>query len=308
MPPVCCEDKGNAIRISGDDFEVVFDKVRGRLASWTHQGASLIATGPQLNFWRATTDNDRGMGGKVADKWRQAGLDKLQHRVDGVRCEALGPNAVRVRIATRVAPPIHTRGWLCEYTYSVYGTGDVVVETHGAPQGEWPETLPRIGLELELPGRLDHVAWYGRGPGESYPDSCQANRVGAYACCVDDLYFPYVFPQENGNRMDVRWVALTNARGCGLLAVGAPTLNFSAHRFSVEDLETARHTCELTPRENITLHLDYRQRGLGTASCGPGPLPQYELPPEEFGFSLRLAPVAADRMSAMALSKRTLRS
>ena len=132
--------------------------------------------------------------------------------------------------------------------------------------------LPRIGLQMTIPGRMDKVTWYGRGPGESYPDSKMANGFGVYKKTVDELYTPYTYPQENGNRSDVRWVSLTDTYGTGLLAVGLPQLNFSAHRFTVEDIEKAKHTCDLIPREEITLHLDYRKNGLGT-SCGPGQLP-----------------------------------
>ena len=123
-----------------------------------------------------------------------------------------------------------------------------------------------IGLQMTIPEDLDHVAWYGRGPGECYVDSKQANRVGVYSCLVDELYVPYVYPQENGNRTDVRWVSLTNTRGMGLLAIGIPMLNFSAHRFSTQDFEKAQHTCDLVPRDEITLNLDYQHHGLGSAS------------------------------------------
>jgi beta-galactosidase/evolved beta-galactosidase subunit alpha len=154
--------------------------------------------------------------------------------------------------------------------------------------------LPRIGLQMTVPLALERCTWYGRGPGETYPDSKQANRFGRWTAGVDELYTPYVFPQENGNRSDVRWVALTDRHGAGLLAMGMPTLNFSAHRFSTMELENARHTCELQPRDEITLNLDYRQNGLGTASCGPGPWEQYRLKPEEFRFIVRLCPLSSD--------------
>jgi beta-galactosidase/evolved beta-galactosidase subunit alpha len=122
---------------------------------------------------------------------------------------------------------------------------------------------------------------------------------------VDDLYVPYVYPQDNGNRTDVRWVSLTNTRGMGLLAV-MPDLNFSASRFTTNDLENAMHTCDLAPRDEITLNLDYRHHGLGSASCGPGVLPQYELHPEEFRFSIRLKPFSVDQISPMSLSKEVI--
>ncbi len=142
---------------------------------------------------------------------------------------------------------------------------------------------------MTLPGRYDRVTWHGRGPGECYNDSKQACPVGVYACSVDDLYVPYVFPQENGNRTEVRWVSLASPGGTGLLATGEPLIDFSAHRFTTRDLEKARHTCDLAPRRFITLNLDHAHRGLGSASCGPGPLPEYQLPARRFRFAVRFS-------------------
>jgi beta-galactosidase/evolved beta-galactosidase subunit alpha len=88
----------------------------------------------------------------------------------------------------------------------------------------------------------------------------------------------------------------------GLLTV-MPNLNFSAHRFTTQDLENAQHTCDLVPRDEITLNLDYRHHGLGSASCGPGVLPQYELHPHEFDFTIWLKPFSRDRISPMNLSR-----
>jgi beta-galactosidase/evolved beta-galactosidase subunit alpha len=171
----------------------------------------------------------------------------------------------------------------------------VVIQVSGRPGGgEFPPALPRIGLQMTVPADLDHVRWFGRGPGETYPDSKQASWIGEFKASVDDLYTPYVFPQENGNRSDVRWMSLTATRGAGLLAAGMPTLSFSVHRCTTMDLEEARHTVEVPRRDELTLNLDYRQRPLGTASCGPGPWQMYELRPEEFRFAVRLRCYDAD--------------
>ncbi|CAM3999851.1 hypothetical protein PAAL109150_04390 [Paenibacillus alkaliterrae] len=82
---------------------------------------------------------------------------------------------------------------------------------------------------------MDLVKWYGRGPGESYSDSKEAGRFGVYKKSVDGLFTPYIYPQENGNRTDVRWVSITDGAGIGLLAAGAPTLEFSARRYTDSD-------------------------------------------------------------------------
>jgi beta-galactosidase/beta-glucuronidase len=190
----------------------------------------------------------------------------------------------------------------CEYTYVVNGSGDVVINTHMVPNGELP-SLPRVGLQMCLPGEYDHFSWYGRGPHATYADRKLGAQIGVYRGTVDDQFVPYVTPQENGNKTDVRWVALTNDEGIGLLAAGMPLLNASVHHFTTENLTQATHAYELKRREDITLNLDYRQSGLGNASCGPGVLPQYLLEPKEISFGVRLRPFSERTTSPAELSR-----
>ena len=168
------------------------------------------------------------------------------------------------------------------------------LDNRGTPQ-QWPEKLPRIGLSLELQPGFERVAWYGRGPGESYSDSQEAALFGVWRASVDELMTSYMKPQENGNRKDTYWVALTDARGLGLLAMGRPLINFSAHHYTADDLFLAKRALDLVRRDEIILHLDMRQRGLGSASCGPEPLPEHEIKPDAFSFSIRLRPFSRDQ-------------
>jgi hypothetical protein len=286
--------------IQGDSFQLVFDKTYGIITSWLYQGMPMICRGPRLHFWRAPIDNDVS----YVREWKRANLDKLQHRVDDVTLD-IHKQTVQIKAAVRIAPPVFGHGFDCEYIYTVYGDGNVTIKVQGEPQGELP-ILPRIGLQMILPPDLTQVQWYGRGPGESYVDSKLANRFGIYACHVDDLYFPYVYPQEHGNRTDIHWVSVTNQRGMGIFAAADNPLNFSAHRFSTEDLEKARHTDELTWRDEVYFNLDYRQNGLGSGSCGPKVLPQYELHPDKFCFTVRLKPYSVDSLSPVQVAKQRL--
>lgn len=301
--PVCSDDfplevseDALSITVTGPDFFFIFDRVYAKIEQWNADGVDLIDDGPILNFWRATTDNDRAWDNAKA--WRQSGLDALQQRVDDVTCSILSEGVVQIKAKTHIAPPIIDRYFECEYTYTIYGSGHVKIDASVIPHREWCDTLPRVGLQMELPWEFERVSWFGRGPGESYSDTKEAGRFGLYCDDVDDLYTPYIFPQENGNRMDVSWVALTDKRGQGIIAIGKPTINFSAHRFTTMDFENARHTCDLEPRDFITLNLDYRQNGIGSASCGPGVLPEHQLRTGEFQFSVVLKPYSADGMSA----------
>ena len=97
-------------------------------------------------------------------------------------------------------------------------------------------------------------------------------------------------PQENGNKTDVRWLALVNDGGIGLLAAGLEPLEFSVAHYMADDLFTARHTHELQRCEEIVLHLDAQQMGLGGASCGPPTLAPYVIVPGVFSFGVRLRP------------------
>ncbi len=289
---VSCREEGNLVHITGNDFTLTFDKVWGVISDWTLGGRKVLTRGPRLNFWRATTDNDRaGWGDERCDfNWRAAGLHWLQHRIDEVTMEKADSRNVQIKVNVRIAPPVYAHAMMCEYVYLIDGEGRVRIDIHGKPEGQWPVVIPRIGIQLGLWGDLDRVSWFGRGPGESYSDSKQAARIGQFGCTVDELYTPYVYPQENGNRSEVRWVSFTDPHGLGIKVAGLPLFNFSAHRFTTEDLDKARHTHELPRREDITLNLDLAQQGLGTASCGPGVLDQYKLKPEEFTFALQFSP------------------
>ena len=127
-------------------------------------------------------------------------------------------------------------------------------------------------------------------PGEAYRDIRRAARVGRFAASVDELQTPYVRPQENGNRTEVRWATLTDGRGTGLRVEGRPHFDVTARRWTSEDLDAATHTPELVPGDRIWVNLDHAQQGIGTASCGPGVLPQHDLDVVPTTFALRLSP------------------
>ncbi|GIP30115.1 beta-galactosidase [Paenibacillus sp. J23TS9] len=286
--------------LSNDVFRVSFDRLQAGIASLCINGKELIQRGPRLNFWRAPIDNDM----YVLPDWRKAHLDRLTERIDGFRWEQLGEAAVKVTWTSRIAPPVHDWGFRCEISYTVTASGLMTMDVKGTPEGTPPVMLPKIGLQLQIPGDMEHVKWYGRGPGESYSDSKEAGRIGVYQSTVDGLFTPYIYPQENGNRTDVRWVSIVDEAGIGLLAAGAPVLEFSARRYTDGDLEEAQHMSDLKPRDFITLNLDYRQNGLGSNSCGPAQSPEHSVKPEPFQFRILLQPYLAEDGSPERMSRR----
>jgi beta-galactosidase/evolved beta-galactosidase subunit alpha len=280
-------ESASALLIRNVDTELVFDKVRGRLRSWQHGGKPLMEAGPQLSFWRAPTDNDNGWAHYV-NRWRDAGLDQLQQQTRGFGWRIDESGTAHVEITTRIAPAKFSFGYRCVYRYSLQPDGSIDLKMEGQPEGSWPTVIPRIGLRMELPETLEHIRWLGLGPGESYSDVRLGARLGVWSADVDALHTPYIFPQENGNRSDARWITLKDDAGAGISIDGVPTIDFSLQRFTPEQLDRAKHRHELIPDPFLTLHLDYRQNGIGSNSCGPEPLECYRLRPEPFRFGVRL--------------------
>jgi beta-galactosidase len=272
------------------DVDVVTGReVRLGTGRFTHEGqltrlGELDVSTPLLDVWRAPIDNDRPFSWDPQEPvWRQIGLDRMQHRVDEVK--VVGNEIV---VHSRVAPAATTLGLRTTYRWSPLDDG-LLLRVEVTPEGEWPCPLPRLGVRLSLPAALDRVEWFGLGPGEAYPDSARAARVGRFVRAVDDLQTPYVFPQENGNRAGVRWATLTDSDGAGLLIEGRPTIGLTARRWTTEDLDVARHTSDLVDTDRLWLNIDIAQNGLGSASCGPGVLPEHRLEavPTSFAVALR---------------------
>jgi beta-galactosidase len=228
-----------------------------------------LAVSPELSLWRAPTDNDR-IGG-MAQRWSDAGLDRLARRPGSVTRRGAETSVVAEH-ATTAGPTVrHER----EVTASP--NGFVVRERVTIPDGL--DDLARVGIVLETIPGFEAATWYGRGPHESYPDRKRGARVGRWAATVDELTVPYVRPQENGGRADVRWFELRDAAGRMLRFAFDRPLQVSATHQRAVDLATATHDVELAPRLETIVHLDVAHRGLGTASCGPDTLPQYLIGP-----------------------------
>ena len=182
--------------------------------------------------------------------------------------------------------------------YTLYKDGNLKIyeklEYSGA---EDIAELPRFGMNLILPKEFDQVKWYGRGPFENYQDRKEAAFVGIYEASVADLYFPYIRPQENGYRTENRWLQLTDAQGSGFQILGLPEFSFSAHHNYTADFDPGtrkaqRHTTDIKPRDLISLHIDYRQTGVGgDNSWGAKPLEKYQLKPQDYEFSFIVKPI-----------------
>ncbi|MFW6062412.1 MAG: glycoside hydrolase family 2 TIM barrel-domain containing protein, partial [Planctomycetota bacterium] len=293
LPALQVDETEDRIDVAGSDFRATFDKVAGRLISLRRGEEELLHAGPAINVWRTPTDNDGRHPASTAGHWRRAGLDRMQTEVREVRTSQSDhqPLRISVRLALR-ADGVQT-GFDAVQTYTVFGDGTILLDTDLHPVGPLP-SLPRVGLRLALPEQFETVGYLGRGPHENYRDRKDSAAIGRWETTAEQMYVPYIYPQECGNRTDVRWVTLTRTDGAGLLAAGLDKLEFSALHYTQEDLAEAAHTVELTRTDEIWLNLDHRNAGLGTESCGPSTLPKYQIAPERMRWRIALRPIAAD--------------
>ncbi|GHE01265.1 glycoside hydrolase family 2 TIM barrel-domain containing protein [Streptomyces alanosinicus] len=271
---------------AGDDGVItlgpgVFDARTGALTAV----GDVPVSGLRLDVWRATTDNDDGAPWQPDLRygllWRRLGLHRMRHRLDAVET---GEHTLTVR--TRVAPAARELGLATVYRWTSDGERlRLTVST--VPEGDWTVPLPRLGIRLAL-AAADGVRWFGGGPGEAYADTRAASAVGRWQSTVDELQTPYVRPQENGARIDVRWAELG-----GLRIEGDPVFSLTARRWTTEQLDAATHLTDLVPADStVWVNLDHAQHGIGSQSCGPGPLPRYRLQaePAEFSFVFSVRP------------------
>ena len=296
MPDLKLIDSSDSVMLSGESFSVMFGRKSGTIESLVYSGKEFLAekiretASPVLNTYRSYTDNDRNIfeDWTFHNIWREAGLNQLQRKVQNFEVKVLGPKVVQVTIDV-ICEGKGGCGFEHHCIYTVFGNGCIGLKNRVEPFGNLP-TLPRLGLLMRVSGDYENFIWYGRGPYENYPDRKTSADVGIYRSTVAEQFVPYVRPQETGNKEDVRWSALTDTSGAGLMVVADDLLAVTALHYTAEDLDAARHPYELTPRREVILCVDYKQRGLGNASCGPDVLKAYDFQPESCSFGLSFRP------------------
>ena len=261
-----------------------FDLVRGAL-TWESDGHPIFQQSPELSINRALTQNDLGFGGD-GNEWNKFELHRVQTYVRSVTWKHQG-DVVVITAGVRVAPPILEWAVDASLTYTIHGWG-VDIRSTGSFSGNHPKYLPRLGLKMSLANSFDSCTWFGRGQGESYKDKNDGNKIGRYTSSIDGLFTNYEYPQENGNRMDTRWVKLQSKTTGVLEAAMESPFSFSAGHYSLRTLDEAKHPYELQREEEVFLNLDYDHHGIGSGSCGPPPLPQYRLEAKPFDFTTSL--------------------
>jgi beta-galactosidase len=301
MSPLQITRSSNLMIITGKEFALIFDQLAGTISSYSYRGVKLLDRGPIPDFWRAMTDNDFGAWksvGNAARKdptldiviWRNAGAS---WNVKDVQLRTIHPGAAQITVQADL--PLAMAKYIM--TYTIHGNGDVVVEGSYQPGAQKLAMLPRFGMELIVSPGFERLAWYGRGPVETYIDR-QFERTGEYSSSVAKEWIDYARPQENGNKTDVRWLALTNEKGLGLLAVGALPLSAAASHFTKGDIEKTEYSFQLPRRAETYLNLDLRQMGVGgidSWSRNAYPMEPYRIPADQpYSYKYRLSPISGD--------------
>ncbi|MDQ1066479.1 glycoside hydrolase family 2 TIM barrel-domain containing protein [Streptomyces canus] len=301
VPALTYEDASGHVTVTGKDFSVTVDRSSGTITSYKSHGTRLITSGPVPNFWRAPTDNDHGNGQHTRNQtWRDAGTNR---KVTDVSVRALRDRAVEIKVSGML--PTTTESAYTT-TYTVFGNGEIKVDNTLHPGASSLPYIPEVGTILFLPRHLDRLHYYGRGPEENHWDRNDGTDVGLYSGTVAEQWTPYIRPQENGNKTDVRWAALTGRDGVGLLVSGEPLLEVNASHFTPEDLSGGvRHDYQLTPRDAVVLRVNHRQMGVGgDNSWGAHTHDEYKLfANRDYSYTYRLRPLT-DVARATAASRR----
>ena len=278
--------------LKNDTFTIEFDKISGELVSYIVSGREYISKAPYVNFWRAPIDND--FGNKVFKRsiaWKRASKERslLSFEVDKIS---------RKKYQVTVSNSLEDVNSITTTSYTINGKGEILVHNKLHYKGDLKDAeMPRFGMNFKLSKSLEIVNWYGRGPHENYQDRSASAFVGVYTKKLEDLYFAYARPQENGYRTDNRWLSLTDSKGQGLKILGSSNFGFSAHYNAIEDFEpesgkNQRHTTDIKPRDFVSLNIDYKQMGVGgDNSWGARPLKKYTLQPADYQYTFIILPI-----------------
>lgn len=279
------------IHVRSGQAEYTFSRAGKGLCGISLQGTRLLNEPLTANLWRATIDNDRG-GVNMAKRWAQRGLDKPLLRVSGFDAKEQDGQVI-VRVGTVVAPKSRRPIVQLNQVFTFYQDGRVKLEAEFVPSDIQEDLyLPRLGLRFQMPARFDRLRWLGRGPQESYPDMKSGAFFGQYTSTVRDTHEPYVFPQENGSHEDTGCLMVYALSGQGLVIASREGFAFSAHNYTPEQLEAARHTYEVPEGDFTQVLIDGAMGPLGSNSCGPEPLEKDRLflkEPRTFRFVLMAA-------------------
>ena len=275
LPPLQLAGDENVYTVDGENFSLQIDRRNAAIVSLKVDEQDLLAKPLVPNFWKAPNDNQYRSNylGRLGP-WRHAAA---RRKLISIKTQRQSEGHVRLTADMKL--PVKDADY--RLLYDIFGNGKVLVTAEYRPDpGATMPLMPRVGMTLAVPQRYNQVRWYGRGPHSSYSDRKTGAEIGLYSDTVDGMVFPYVRPQDNGNRTDTRWFTVTDERGHGLrIAAADKPLSFSTWPYTVEDLRQADHDYELPRRQFNTIFVDHKLHGVGgDNSWGARTHPQYTLP------------------------------
>ncbi|MCG8474332.1 MAG: DUF4981 domain-containing protein [Cytophagales bacterium] len=300
--PAITENEDELV-VQGTNFMLRFDLHKGMLSSYVYEGKELLRQGPRINVWRAPTENDlKDRNGTRS--WKADGLDKLVPK--GVSChtETLPNGTIKLISEQHLIAPDQKVKIRTSTNYLITACGAVVMATEVNPDPSI-KTLPRIGLQLQMPRMYDQISWYGASR-ETYTDRKSDAQIGFNQLEADKMFHKYVVPQESGNRVGVRWASVTDRRGVGLFIKNNKPMHFSAYPYDDQLLTKAKHLNELEQADFVTVNVDAASQGLGTATCGPSCLDKYLLKSGRKQFVVSFKPFRKSEQSVFDLAETDL--
>ena len=295
----CC------IKFAGNNFTAKFSKADGTFESYVYNGKELINQQPQYperrgltrlpagikpNFWRALTDNDVHFKTTPnPDSCAERIWDKLWQNVTNVKLHRIDETSAKIEVEFAIAAPSLNETASVKTEFTVKGCGEItVIETYTPLRKELPD-LPRFGILFEMPTEFDKCEWYGMGKNENYSDLNLATVLGVYDNNVKDMHNYYIKPQESGNRSECRY-AVVHDGNIGFAIYAETPFNFSAHRYTVDDLCQWAHAEDVKDMNLTQVSVDGFMYGIGSNSCGPMPLEKYRVSGNEchsFTFKIK---------------------
>ena len=297
--PLTVIEKDSGYVLSGKDFQITVGKTNGALISYLCKGKEQIYSPLLPHFTRPLTDNDR-RGWKPQKKlkeWYNVEL-KLQNILVDKSQKGI------VKIVSNYTLIDHNAS--ANVVYIINGDGVIKVEYRLNPSSGLPN-IPKIGMQCGIMRSYDRISWYGRGPRENYIDRRYGFDVGIYSLPISDFMEPYVVPQENGNRTDIRWMYLSDNDKAGILIVADSLLSMSAWPYTEKNIQDSRHTYDLKDAGFITLNIDLIQMGVGgntSWSDEAAPLEQYQIKSRPYHYAFYIVPCKGSKEDMGKLVKR----
>ncbi len=292
------EDTKEFLTIEGYNFSYTLNKLYASFDKLMVGGRDLLNDRTKFNVERAAIDNYR----HPKREWemaQDANGDYNAHQLSSNKVYSFewkqdGENIVVSASASICAPTVRNLVDNMKISYTVKPNGIIDVECSGelGPNTKW---LPRFGMDLVLTGDIHKVEYYGLGPEENLIDMRAAAHMDLYKTTVEEMHVPYLMPQDNGNRSDVKWTCITDGLGRGLMVKAKDKIEFMASKYSALQLSQAKHEGELEEDGNTYLRVDYKVSGTGSNSCGPDLMWKYRLCEQTFSYGFEMLPVILEK-------------